>query len=133
MILSGGMLFLFAPDMMGLFSKSAQVIALGSVVLRMVAVSEPFFGIAIIIEGILLGVGDTVRPFACNMIGMWGVRIVGTFLCTRILGYGLESAWMCMIAHNLLLCLLYLIYCARGKSGPLSALTECETQATARK
>jgi len=133
MILSGGTLFLFAPDMMGLFSKSTQVIELGSIVLRMVAVSEPFFGIAIIIEGILLGVGDTVRPFACNMLGMWGVRIVGTFLCTRVLGYGLVSAWMCMIAHNLLLCILYLIYCVRGKNGPLGTLDERERRFVGRK
>ena len=118
---------------MGLFSKSEQVIALGSIVLRMVAVSEPFFGIAIIIEGILLGVGDTVRPFVCNMLGMWGVRIVGTFLCTRVFGYGLPSAWLCMIVHNLLLAVLYLIYFARGKNSPLRVFAQRGTQPAVRK
>nr|MBQ4319260.1 MATE family efflux transporter [Clostridia bacterium] len=41
MILSGAALFVFAPHMMGLFSKETAVIMLGSTVLRMVAVSEP--------------------------------------------------------------------------------------------
>ncbi|MDE5754613.1 MAG: MATE family efflux transporter, partial [Oscillospiraceae bacterium] len=45
MIGSGGLLFLFAPDLMRIFSKDAQVILLGTTVLRMVAVSEPFYGV----------------------------------------------------------------------------------------
>ena len=119
MVLSGGALFLLAPALMGLFSQSEQVIALGSTVLRMVAVSEPFYGVSIIIEGMMQGVGKTKRPFVYNLCGMWGVRIVGTFVCTRFLGGGLVAAWGCMIAHNLLLFLLFLITYLSGKWNPL--------------
>jgi len=124
MILSGSLLFLFAPDMMGLFSQSMEVILLGALVLRMVAVSEPFYGVSIIIEGMLLGVGRTVTPFVFNIIGMWGVRIVGTFLCTQVFGMGLASAWACMIAHNLLLFVLYTIHYLRGRWNPLNVKEE---------
>ncbi len=103
MILSGGLLFAFAPQMMGLFTKDAQVIVLGSLVLRMVAVSEPFYGVSIIIEGMMQGMGNTVIPFVCNILGMWGIRILGTFLCIRVFSMGLVSAWACMIGHNLML------------------------------
>lgn len=103
MVVSGGLLFLFAPNMMGLFSADAAVIALGTVVLRMVAVSEPFYGVSIILEGMMQGMGQTMLPFVIGVTGMWGVRIVGTFLCTQIFGMGLISAWACMIAHNLLI------------------------------
>ena len=103
MVVSGGLLFLFAPNMMGLFSVDAAVIALGAVVLRMVAVSEPFYGVSIILEGMMQGMGQTMLPFVIGVTGMWGVRIVGTFLCTQIFGMGLISAWACMIAHNLLI------------------------------
>ena len=120
MILSGGLLFAFAPDMMGLFSQNAEVILLGATVLRMVAVSEPFYGISIIIEGMLQGVGRTVTPFVFSIIGMWGVRIVGTFICTQLLGMSLISAWACMIAHNLLLFVLFTIHYLRGKWNPLN-------------
>lgn len=119
MILSGGALFVFAPDMMRLFSKDAQVILLGSTVLRMVALSEPFYGVSIIIEGMMQGMGKTMMPFLCNIIGMWGVRIVGTFLCTQLLGFGLVSTWVCMIAHNLLLFCLFTGYYRSGKWNPL--------------
>lgn len=113
MILSGTLLFIFAPDMIKLFSDDQNVIALGATVLRMVAVSEPFFGISIIMEGMLQGMGKTLQPFVYNIIGMWGIRIVGTFICTQILSFGLESAWACMIAHNLLLCMLFCIFWIR--------------------
>jgi len=120
MTLSGALLFLFAPGMMTLFTKDPAVIKLGTIVLRMVAVSEPFYGVSIIIEGILQGVGKTVTPFKFNILGMWGVRIVGTFICTQLLSFGLVSAWACMIAHNLLLFVLFLIHYKRGRWNPLT-------------
>ena len=119
MILSGGALFLFAPNMMRLFSRDQQVIYLGAVVLRMVAVSEPFYGVSIIIEGMLQGMGKTMMPFVCNIAGMWGVRILGTLLCTQFLGMGLVSAWGCMIVHNMLLFLLFVTYYRSGRWNPL--------------
>ena len=119
MVLSGGALFVFAPDMVGIFSKDQQVILLGSIVLRMVAVSEPFYGVSIIIEGMMQGMGKTMMPFICNIIGMWGIRIVGTFICTQLLSFGLVSAWACMIAHNLLLFSLFTAYYCSGRWNPL--------------
>ena len=110
MILSGGALFLLAPPLVGIFSDSAEVMTLAVTVLRMVALSEPFYGFSIIVEGMMFGVGNTKQPFAFNILGMWVVRIVGTFICTQLLSFGLVSAWACMIAHNLLLFLLF-FYC----------------------
>ena len=118
MILSGGALFVSAPFLVGLFSQSEAVILLGSTVLRMVALSEPFFGFSIIIEGVLQGIGKTKLPFIFNIIGMWGIRIVGTFICTQMLGMGLISAWACMIAHNLFLFVMFLICYGKGAWNP---------------
>lgn len=119
MIFSGGALFVLAEPLVSLFSSSEEVIALGTRVLCMVAVSEPFYGFSIIVEGMMQGVGKTKEPFVYNIIGMWGIRIVGTFLCTQLLGMGLVSAWACMILHNLLLFVLFLICYIRGKWKPM--------------
>ncbi|MGM9662297.1 MAG: MATE family efflux transporter [Oscillospiraceae bacterium] len=119
MLFSGACLFAAAPALVSLFSRSAAVIALGGTVLRMVAVSEPFYGFSIIVEGLMQGVGRTREPFVYNLLGMWGVRIVGTYVCTQLLGCGLVSAWGCMIAHNLLVFALFLRCFIRGKWDPL--------------
>ena len=63
-------------------------------------------------------------PFACNIAGMWGVRIVGTFICTTALGQGLVSAWGCMIAHNLLLFVMFVVYYRSGRWNPLEQQKE---------
>ena len=120
MCVTGGALFASAPLLMGIFSRSGEVIALGTRVLRMVAVSEPLYGVSVIVEGMMMGVGKTRRPFVYNIIGMWCVRIVGTFLCIRLLGLGLVAAWGCMIAHNALVCVLYLTSFVRGAWNPLA-------------
>ena len=120
MIISGGLLFIFAPKMMTLFSKDSLVIALGTTVLRMVALSEPFFGVSIIVEGMMQGMGKTVMPFIANILGMWGVRILGTFICTQIFDYGLVSAWGCMILHNLMLFMMFAVYLVSGRYNPLN-------------
>lgn len=120
MIFSGSCLFAFAPNLMGIFSSSEEVILLGTTVLRMVAVSEPFYGFSIIIEGMMQGVGKTKEPFVYNIIGMWLVRNVGTFVCIHLLGLGLVSAWTCMILHNLLLFALFLRCYCKGSWNPLT-------------
>ena len=122
MVLSGTLLFIFAPAMMSIFTKDPEVIKLGSTVLRMVAVSEPFYGVSIIIEGMMLGVGETITPFKFNILGMWGIRIVGTFICTQLLHMTLVSAWGCMISHNMLLFTLFLIHYKRGHWNPLNRI-----------
>ncbi|MBE5790672.1 MAG: MATE family efflux transporter [Clostridiales bacterium] len=119
MILSGGALFFGAEAIMRIFTKSEEIIKVGTTVLMMVAISEPAYGIGIIIEGIFHGVGDTMSTFIFGALGMWGVRILGTYVFVVLLGHGLVAAWACMIAHNLVLSLLLSIRYIRGKWNPL--------------
>ena len=119
MMFSGSALFAFAPVLVDIFSDSAKVIALGTTVLRMVAVSEPFYGFSIIVEGMMQGVGKTKAPFVYNIMGMWIIRILGTYLCTQILDGGLVAAWGCMIFHNMFLFVLFLFCYIRGTWNPM--------------
>ena len=119
MFTAGLLLFISAPFLMGLFSSSPEVIRMGATVLRMVAVSEPFYGFSIITEGFMFGVGKTKAPFIYNIIGMWGVRITSTYICTQILGLGLISVWGCMIAHNMVIFCIYTVIYTRQLWNPL--------------
>ena len=118
MVISGGLLFVFAPQMMSIFNKDAAVITLGAAVLRMVALSEPFYGVSIVLEGMMQGMGNTTKPLVLNIAGMWGVRILGTFICIHFFQLGLVAAWTCMIAHNLLLFTAFVFLSATDRLAP---------------
>jgi len=121
MVLSGTLLFIFAEPLIRIFTEDPEVIRLGTTVLKMVAVSEPFYGVPIVLEGMMQGAGQTKLPLLFNVSCMWGVRIAGTFVCTRLLGLGLTAAWGCMIAHNLTLFVLFSVCWLRSRWIPNSA------------
>ncbi|MCR4620518.1 MAG: MATE family efflux transporter [Clostridiales bacterium] len=118
MTVSGAVLLVGAEGLVALFNKDEEVISLGSKVLRMVAVSEPIYGIAIIIEGIFNGIGDTFHSFLFNVAGMWGIRILGTYIFVSQMGGDLTAAWGCMIAHNVCLGIMLSIKYLRGRWRP---------------
>ena len=97
---TGLVLFLIPGQMMRIFTQVPEVISLGETVLRIVAVSEPLFGIGIILEGAFDGMGNTRVPLMTSVSTMWLIRILCTFLCVRA-GLGLEAVWSCMVAGNL--------------------------------
>lgn len=119
MLVSGALLFILAPRLMAVFTPDQGVIALGTTVLRMVAVSEPLYGVAIVLEGIFQGVGDIMYAFGCNIVGMWGFRVIGTNIAVHVFGGGLTAAWGCMIAHNILLCVMFVHHYRSGRWNPL--------------
>ena len=101
MAISGVLLYFFAYPLMRVFTSSAAVAEQGAAVLRIVAFSEPFFGLTIVWEGISYGLGKTRSVFLVETLSMWGVRILLTYFVTQVWHLGLEYVWFCMIADNI--------------------------------
>ncbi|MCF0131658.1 MAG: MATE family efflux transporter [Pseudobutyrivibrio sp.] len=100
MLISGVLLYNFALPLMELFTTDATVAQMGATVLKMVAFSEPFFGIYVVTEGFYYGLGNTRYPLFVELFGMWIVRILSTYYCVNYIGGDLSIVWMCMIADN---------------------------------
>ena len=100
MVFNGILLFIFARPIMAIFSPDEEVIYLGARVLRLIAVSEPLFGLMIVSEGIYYGLGQTKVTFIVETIGSWGIRIVFTVICVHVLHASLFEVWICMFADN---------------------------------
>lgn len=115
MFIAGALLFVFAGNLMSLFTPDQRVIALGIRVLRIVSISEPIYGILIILEGTFNGMGDTKAPFVFSLITMWGIRIFGSMLMINIFSLGLESVWVMMVLDNVSRCLLLSTRFLKGK------------------
>ncbi|MDE6709246.1 MAG: MATE family efflux transporter, partial [Oscillospiraceae bacterium] len=86
MIFSGAVLYFAAYPLMGFFIESSEAVSLGAEMLKLVALSEPFYGLMIVTEGIFYGLGKTKYAFAVETLSMWGIRILLTFICVNIWG-----------------------------------------------
>ena len=111
---TGLLLFCFPVPLMSLFSSDSEVVRLGAEVLRIVALSEPMFGLMVNLEGLLNGIGDTTAPVVFYIVTMWGVRILFSAICILVLNLGLHAVWCCMVADNCARALLLLIRFLRG-------------------
>ena len=100
MAFSGLVLYLAAVPLMRLFTPDETVVAIGAKLLRIVAFSEPCFGLMIAWEGVSYGTGRTRPVFLVESLSMWGVRILFTWLCLHRWGLGIEAVWYCMVADN---------------------------------
>lgn len=106
MLVAGILLFIFSRSLMSFFTPDDSVIELGSKVLKIVSVSEPIYGVLVILEGTFNGMGDTKAPFVFSLITMWGIRILGSWLIVNIFHLGLTAVWVMMVCDNVCRCLL---------------------------
>ena len=101
-LLAGIFLFFCAEPLAGLFSSDPEVIALAADMLRIVAVSEPLYGLSIVLGGVLRGAGDSRTPFLIVLVGVWAVRLpLGPILLVRC-GLDLAAIWIAMVADLML-------------------------------
>ncbi len=104
---TGFIMYMLAPQLMGLLTNETEVIRLGAEVLRIEAFAEPLFAISIAGYGICLGAGDTLIPSILNFSSIWLIRIGLASILTPKLG--LKGFWIAMcIEINIRGILLYL-------------------------
>ena len=94
MTFMGILMWIFAPELMGIMSPVEEVIAQGTQVLRIEAWAEPMFAAAIVANGVFIGAGDTMIPAAMSLCSMWFVRL--TLAATLAPRYGLKGVWAAM-------------------------------------
>ena len=107
--ITGLLLFITAYPLMSVFTSSDEVARIGASVLKIVAFSEPFYGLMIVAEGIFYGLGNTKLPFIIELFGMWIIRIIPTYIFVHYIGATIEIIWYCMIADNIVKTILLLV------------------------
>ena len=94
MTLMGVLMFVFAPQLMGLMSPVADIVAEGAQALRIEAFAEPMFAAAIVCNGVFVGAGDTLKPAIMSLTSMWGVRLTLAWWLSQ--SHGLRGVWTAM-------------------------------------
>ena len=90
---AGVAFLLFPAQIVGIFTDDAQVIALGTLPLRLVGFVQPLMAANIIFAGGLRGAGDTRFPMLVTGASIWLFRLPLSVLLAMSLGWGLGGAW----------------------------------------
>ena len=93
-----GLIFFFFPYLLlRLFTQDLDVLRLGTLFLKIVAVMQVPLAITMVLEGSLKGAGDTRFLLLVTMAGMWVVRVPLSSLFSYVLGLPLVFVWGVMV------------------------------------
>lgn len=108
----GILMYLFAPQIIGLMTPVEEIRQLGVMALRIEAFAEPMFAASIVAYGVFVGAADTLVPCLMNFFSIWTVRLtLAAWLAPTL---GLQGVWIAMCVE---LCFRGLIFLVRLKRG----------------
>lgn len=113
MALISVVMYITAPQMIGVMTPVAEIRELGVGALRINAYAEPMFAASIVAYSVCLGAGDTLMPAVMNLASMWLVRLGLAAYLAPI--YGLRGVWMAMAVELTLRGSLFLYRLFSGK------------------
>ncbi len=113
MTLMGIIMYIAAPQMIGIMSPVEEIRQLGSGILRIEAFAEPMFAAAIVSYGVFVGAGSTLVPSCMNLFSIWAVRLSLAALLAPVMG--LRGVWIAMCAELCFRGTIFLIRLFRGR------------------
>lgn len=111
MAMTGLLMYIYAPYMIGFLTNDSEIRELGSTILRIEAFAEPMYAVSIVATGILRGYADTLIPSLMNLFSMWCVRIpLSAYLAASM---GLKGVWIAMAGELIFRGLIYFVRLVR--------------------
>lgn len=108
--LMGVLMYLFAPQIIGLMTPVGEIRQLGVMALRIEAFAEPMFAASIVAYGVFVGAADTLVPCIMNFFSIWAVRL--SLAASLAPSLGLKGVWIAMCVE---LCFRGMIFLIRLK------------------
>lgn len=95
------LIYLFANDIVSLFTTSPEVIHIGFVMLWFFSVAQIFSALSIVVGGVLAGGGETRPPLYYTIIGQWGVMLSLSYLLAFPFNLDVFGIWIAWLAGGL--------------------------------
>jgi putative MATE family efflux protein len=89
----GAVVIIFGKGLMGLFTRDAEVMAIGAGYLRIVGLTYVLFSTMFINNGVMRGAGDAFIPMINTVLALWVIRIPCALLFSGPLGMGVDGLW----------------------------------------
>jgi Na+-driven multidrug efflux pump len=92
-----GLLALFAPQVMRLFSGDAETISVGVHVIRTLGIG--YLGVALnfVFDAAQAGAGDTLSPMTINLVSVWLVQVPLAYTLSRTVSLGADGIWTALV------------------------------------
>ena len=111
--LMGVIMYVAAPQIIGVMTPVDEIRELGVMALRIEAFAEPMFAAAIVAYGVFVGAASTLIPCLMNFFSIWAVRLSLAALLAPTLG--LKGVWIAMCVELCFRGVIFLIRLFRGK------------------
>jgi putative MATE family efflux protein len=92
-----GLVALFAPFVMTLFSHDAETISAGVQALRMLSLGYLALALNYVFDGAQGGAGDTLSPMVINLLALWLIQVPLAYLLSRIANLKATGVWLALI------------------------------------
>lgn len=89
----GALVIAFGKPLIGLFTKDAEVMAIGARYLAIVGMTYFLFSTMFINNGVMRGAGDSFIPMINTLLALWLVRIPCALWFSGPLGMGVDGLW----------------------------------------
>lgn len=90
----GIFMFIFARPLAALYSTDAEVIRMGSVVIRIFSVIEPMLAIMNVLSGVLRAAGDIPYIVLTAFVGLWLFRVAIGYTLGKLFFMGVYGIWI---------------------------------------
>lgn len=92
--LMGLLMYIFAPQIIGLMTPVEEIRSLDIMALRIEAFAEPMFAASIVAYGVFVGAANTLVPCLMNFFSIWAIRLSLAALLAPTMG--LKGVWIAM-------------------------------------
>lgn len=109
----GLIMYVFAPQIIGLMTPVEEIRQLGVMALRIEAFAEPFFAASLVSYGVFVGAADTFIPCLMSFFSIWAVRLSLAVILAPTMG--LKGVWIAMCAELCFRGMIFLIRLLRER------------------
>ena len=110
-----GLLALFAPQVMALFSRDAETISIGVHVIQMLSLGYLALTLNFVLDAAQAGAGDTLSPTIINLISSWLIQVPLAYLLSRSVGLKADGIWLALVLGWILQAALMLLRFRQGR------------------
>jgi putative MATE family efflux protein len=115
MALCGIAVFLWAPNLMRVFTTEPELIRLGANFLRIASLGYLMTGFIASLQNSISGSGDTIPPMVISILSTWTLLLPAAFLLPLISDLGVYGVRWAMVLTQLFGAVAYILYFHRGR------------------